>query len=163
MIENAPPVLGNGQRVLAYAVVDDSVRYVGRRLTFVGNGKGELEELGPVPCIAITEDFKTGEINLLYCDAQWEFLAPGGRYDAVAAAKARAEREYQGVSSLWIESNVSRDEALKIREEMWAELRCSFCDKSPLDVEQMIERNGARICDSCVSRLHKTLNEQSSE
>lgn len=158
MIEKPPPVLGNA-RILEYAVLDESVTYSGHSSLFVGNVTEGLKELGPVPCLAIAQDLKTGEIILMHCDQDWDPLGLSGRYASVADAKARAERTYHGVSSCWIDAKITQEEALKYRDEVWAEHKCSFCGKIPPDFDMMIERDNARICDSCVEEFHNILTE----
>jgi hypothetical protein len=159
MNEKPPPVLGNA-RVLEYAVLDESVTYTGHSSLFVGNVNEGLKELGPVPCLAIAQDLKTGEITLMHCDQDWDLLGLGGTYDSIADAKARAERTYHGVSSRWIDAKVIEQEALKYRDEVWADERCSFCDKIPPDFNMMIKRKDVRICNSCIEEFHKMLQEQ---
>ena len=63
MIEKPPIVMDIG-RVLLYAVLDESVTYSGHSSLFVGDAEKGLTELGPVPCLAITEQFNTGEISI---------------------------------------------------------------------------------------------------
>lgn len=157
MIEKPPPVLGSG-RVLEYAILDDSVTHSGRSSVFVGSPAG-LVELGPVRCLAITQDLRTGEISLLHCGAEWEVLGLGGNYDTIEQAKSRAERAYHGLSSLWIDANVSRDEALKYVDEVWGDERCTFCGKNVSDVALMMTRDDARICDSCIDKFYEAIRE----
>src|SRR3954469_8504493 len=114
MSEKPPPVLGNA-RVLEYAVLDESVRYSGHSSLFVGIANHGLKELGPVPCLAIVEDLKSGEIMLLHCNQEWDLLGVGGKYQSTAQAKASAERAYHGASSCWVDPEITRDEALKFR------------------------------------------------
>jgi len=71
MSEKPPSVLGDAL-VLAYAVLEASVTYTGKRPLFVGTPAEGMKELGPVPCLAITEDLETGKILLLHCDQGWE-------------------------------------------------------------------------------------------
>ncbi len=160
MSEKPPPVLGDA-RVLEYAVLDTSVTYSGHSSLFVGTAGEGLKELRPVPCLAIAQDLKTGEIMLMHCDQDWDVLGLGGRYDSIADAKARAERTYHGASSCWIDAKVTQEEALKFRDETWADQRCSFCDKTPLDgINRMIERNNVRICDSCIAEFQQIVQEE---
>jgi hypothetical protein len=154
MIEKPPPIMGAG-RVVLYAVLDDSVTYSGHSSLFVGG-----TELGPVPCLAITEELKSGEISLLHCDQDWDVLGLGGNYQSIEQAKAKAERIYRGVTAHWIETGVSAEEAGRLWDETWADQHCSFCDKIPPDVDMMIEGKGARICDACVAEFHKMVEEQ---
>ena len=152
-----PDVLGNG-RVLEYAVLNPSVTYTGHGSIFSGDPGGELKELGLVPCLAITEDLGTGEIRLLQCDQDWETLSAGTKHESIAQAKAQAERLYRGVSSCWMEAEISLEQALKFREEAFGEERCSFCGRSPQEgIKRMIERNKARICDQCVAEFQQQL------
>jgi hypothetical protein len=160
VIENPPPVLGNA-RVLEYAILDESVKYSGHSTLFVGKPDQGLKELGPVPCLAIAQELKTGEIMLLHCDEKWEVLGLGGNYDSVSQVKAKAERAYHGVSARWIETKISEAEALKYLEELWADERCNFCGKIPTDFNMMIKRDNVRICDSCIEEFHKMLHEES--
>jgi len=159
MIKKPPPLLGD-TRVLEYAIIDESVTYSGDSPLFVATVSEGLKELGPVPCLAITQDLKTTEIRLLYCDQEWDLLGLGGRYQSVEQAKARAQRSYHGVSSRWIDAKITEEEASKFRNEVWSDNRCSFCERIPPDADMMIERKGARICDSCIEEFQKMLQEQ---
>jgi hypothetical protein len=159
MSDKPPPVLGNA-RVLEYAVLGESVTYSGHSSLFVGKENEGLKELGPVPRLAIAEDLKTGEVMLLHCDEEWDLLGVGGKYDSIAKVKASAERAYRGVSSCWIDGKISRDEALRFRDEMWTGQRCSFCNRTPPDFNKMVERNNVRICDLCVAEFQKILAEE---
>ncbi len=104
--------------------------------------------------------YTTQVIRLLYCDQEWDLLGLGGRYQSVEQAKARAERTYHGVSSRWIDAKIAEEEALKFRDEVWSDNRCSFCEKIPPDSDFMIERKGARICGSCMEEFQKMLEEE---
>jgi len=159
VVEKPPPVLGSA-RVLEYAILDESVTYSGHSSLFVGTEDGVLKELGPVPCLAIAQELETGVIMLLHCDQEWDVLGLGGNYESVSEAKAKAERAYHGVSARWVETKVTEEEALKFIDEVWADERCSFCDKIPPDVNMMIKRKDVRICDSCIEEFHKMLQEQ---
>lgn len=158
MVEKPPPVLGNA-RVIEYAILDESVTYSGHSSLFVGKPDEGLKELGPVPCLAIAKDLKTGEIALLHCDEEWDLLGFGGGYQSVERAKASAERAYHGISSRWIGAQITEQEALKYRDQVWVEERCSFCDKIPPDFNMMIKRKDVRICDACIEEFHKMLHE----
>ena len=158
MNEKPPPLLGNG-RLLEYAVVDESVTYSGHSWLFVGDPTSGLKELGPVPCLAITKDLKTGEIALLHCDAEWDLLGTGGGYSSVEKAKASAERAYRDITSRWVDAKITEEEALKYRDQVCADDRCSFCGRIPPDCDFMIKHNNARICDSCIEESYKMLLE----
>jgi hypothetical protein len=159
MIEKPPPLLSNCH-VLEYAVVDDSVKYLGDSLhVFIGDTPGAVREVGAVPCLAVTRDLDNGAIRLLYCDQEWDLVATAGEYPTVEQAKSRAERVYQGISSRWTDTNVTEDAARKYRDEVWADHRCSFCDKMPIYFDTSFERNGVAICNFCIEELYKLLQE----
>ena len=150
-------------RVLEYAVLDESVTYSGHSSIFLGNASEGFKELGPVPCLAIGQELKSGDIMLLHCDREWDVLARGGNDESPAKARDRAERIYHGVASRWIGMNVSESDARKYNDESWADSRCSFCGKLPPDLEMLVEREDARICDACVARFHELMQEQRSK
>jgi hypothetical protein len=99
-----PPVLDSA-RVLFYATVNDSVKFTGRTLSFV-NG----QEVGQVPCLAICEQETTKEALLFHCDSEWNTLGCSV-HASTDEAKARAERIYAGLSTRWIDANVSKEAA----------------------------------------------------
>lgn len=140
-----PPVL-EGARVLAYAVVDDSVVYTDRSTLYV-DGKS----LGAVPRLAIGQDLGTQDVLLLFCDEQWHSLGVAS-HASLKEAQERAEAEYRGVSAKWVHVNVSEEEATQY---MVQEQLCSFCGKRPDQIEQMFQSPTARICNECLKALHK--------
>jgi ClpX C4-type zinc finger len=156
-----PPVLDSA-RVLFYATVNDSVTFAGRTLLFVDG-----HEIGQVPCLAICEDGTTKEALLFHCDAEWKTLGCSA-HTSPNEAKARAERIYSGLSTRWIEANVSKDAAEvyqdKLRKEyeddvheLRSSARCSFCGRRVDDVNDMHvnENEDAFICDVCVEEFHQ--------
>jgi len=91
-----PPYVLDSARVLAYAVLDQTVSYTGRISVYVG---GKL--LPPVPRLAICENLaREGDFLLCYCTETWEVLGVGG-YESFELAKQRAEIAYTGVSDKW--------------------------------------------------------------
>jgi hypothetical protein len=150
-----PPVIANA-RVLEYAVLDSSVHYSGHSLLFVDG-----RELGPVPCLTICQELKDARILLLHCERDWTVLGTV-EFASVAQAKDRAERIYPGVAARWIEMQITEQEALKYLNESSSDLRCQFCGRRPDEVEQIIEKGGSRICDSCIREFHQMLQEGSS-
>jgi len=85
-IMTEPPYVLDSARVLAYAVLDQTVSYTGRISVYVG---GKL--LSPVPRLAICENLaRDGDFLLFYCTETWEVLGVGG-YDSFEFAKQRAE------------------------------------------------------------------------
>jgi hypothetical protein len=149
-----PPVLDSA-RVLGYAVLDESVIYSGHSSLFV-NGK----ELGPVPCLAICQGSNGDGILLLHCSRDWTVLGVA-EYPSVDEAKNRAERIYPGLSTHWIGLHVTKEEAAHYLDKAFGDQRCSFCGKKPEQIERLIAKNDARICDSCITEFHQMLHENS--
>jgi hypothetical protein len=71
-------------------------------------------------------------------------------HESVSEAKGRAERVYHGVSTRWVEANVSRDAADAYLNELFADQRCSICGKRPDEADSLIQSGSALICDRCV-------------
>ena len=145
MIPKPPPVIDHA-RLLHYAVLDGWVGYRGHTSLFV-DGK----ELGRVPCLAICSDPRLQEIFLFHCDDQWDVLGCAG-YGTVEAAKAEGERIYPGLSSSWIDSYVTEQEAERFLDELWGDDRCSICNKRGDQVEELHEQASGWICDGCLAR-----------
>jgi len=102
---NPPPEICT-QRVLQYAVLDDSVGFSsGHGLMFV-DGK----ELGRVPCLAICEDTNSSGVMLYYCNRDWNMVGVSGPY-VIAAAKKRADRLFPGSLACWIEVHFTQEDA----------------------------------------------------
>ncbi len=145
-----PPVMASA-RVLEYAVLDGSVGFSGKSRVFVEN-----RELGRVPRLAIGEALEAGEVLLLYCDDEWRVLAAAG-YPSPTHAKARAERTYPGVSRLWVDAGISREQALAYVEEESRDFKCSFCGRRPDQVRNLLAQGAARICNLCVAEFTRRL------
>jgi hypothetical protein len=146
-----PPVISNAW-VLAYAVVDDSVKFAGRTLLFV-DGK----EVESVPCLAIAQSLDDGCVLLLHCSADWGVLATA-TFPSMDEARKRAEKIYRGLS--WKKTNFTRKEAERYLDEVSRDQRCSFCGKRPDQIDELIEKKGARICDCCIREFHQMLSRQ---
>ena len=145
-----PPVL-DGARVLAYAIMDDSVVYTGRSTLYV-DGK----MLGAVPRLAVCQDHDANDVLLLFCDEKWNSLGATG-CPSLEEAQQRAEAEYRGVSAKWVDVNVSEEEVERYLEGHWNGQLCSFCGKRPDQVEKMLQSPGARICNECVEAFYYDL------
>lgn len=146
-----PPVLDSA-RLLAYAVLDETVRYSGHSSLFV-DGK----ELGAVPCLAICQPSGASGISgvlLFHCSDDWTVLG-AAEYPSVAEAKRRAEHIYRGLYSHWIEANVTEQEVARHMDEVWGDKRCSVCGKTPDQVERLLGKNDVRLCDSCIEGFTK--------
>jgi hypothetical protein len=145
-----PPVLASG-RVLEYAILDESVGYSAKSRVFV-----QGLELGRVPRLVIAEGLESADVLLLYCDDEWSVLAAAGKRSA-SHAKARAERTYPGVSRLWVEAGVSKEQAIAYAEEESRDFKCSFCGRRPDQVRNLLAHGAARICNLCVAEFTRRL------
>jgi ClpX C4-type zinc finger len=148
--DTPPPVL-HMARVLAFAVLDESVRWTGRQRVYV-DGK----ELGPVPRLALCQNVSGGTKDFLvfYCDDDWEVLGiTGGR--TLDSAKASAERAYSGVTAKWVETGVPVEAAEAWIEDNCEEIICSFCGREAGEFTSVIEsKTGVRICNRCVDEFY---------
>ena len=79
-----PPSVAAPLRVVAYACVDSSVRYLGNKTLYVD---GEL--LGLVQCLAICHDSRTNEFSVAHCDGEWEVKGIAG---AILPPRRRKKR-----------------------------------------------------------------------
>jgi len=147
-----PPVLACA-RVIEYAVSKEFVRYSGHTLLFV-DGK----ELGQVPCLAISEEKRPSGVLLFHCDREWLVLGCSS-HGSVGEAKDRAERIYPGISACWVASHATEEQAERYLAEMFGNERCSFCGKRADQVERLIQRDEARICDRCIHEFHDELHQ----
>ena len=141
--EPPPPVIDSA-RVLSYAFVDD--------ITYHRYGSLYVDGvlLEQVPRLAICLNLGQDMGPLLYhCDQDWNVLGASGA-DTVEEVKQRAEKNYPGVATKWIDVNVSVEDALKYYDSDTGGLKCSFCGKRPFEVKGMVEGNGAIICTNCV-------------
>jgi hypothetical protein len=147
-----PPKQMYGARLLEYARVDRGVTHVPEAALLVGRKK-----LRRVPRLAIGHSVDSDEFLLFFCDNRWNPLgvaACKSRDDA----KRRAEREYRGIASRWIELDAAKRRAKRPTQESGAAvLGCSFCKKDITQVDRLFESGTSRICDKCVGELHRLL------
>jgi len=147
------PRLIDSALVQAYAVCDSSVRFTGKTSTY---HDGKL--VGEVPCLAICRNLHEEDILLFYCDEKWRTLGASG-FDSVEAAKKRAEVEYEGISSNWVDTHYTRDDLLP--EDL--EPKCSFCNAPYFEVEGLIEGKEAFICYKCAKKVASVVAEIDNE
>jgi hypothetical protein len=95
-----PPEEIDSVRIHVYAAIDEDVEWRGRIGGPIVLVDGRL--VGPVPRLAIGLNYDGKDWLLLYCTADWESLAAVGS-SSFDDAKARAEQEYRGISSKWID------------------------------------------------------------
>jgi hypothetical protein len=150
---NPPPAI-HGQRVLAFAVVDQSVRWTGRIAIFV-----DERPLDPVPRLAVAQPIDGGqEASLFFCDENWQVLAISG-HQSVEAAKALAERGHDGLSWKWVAVNTNADEAREWLRENEGEMVCLFCGRDARSVEALVTQRLGTICDQCIDQLHAEMHD----
>ena len=137
-----PPVLA-GCRVIEYALRDRSVKYSGRSHLFYGG-----KEVGPVSRLAIGRDNERGAL-VLHCSRTWNVLGIA-RHAGIKEAKRRAERIYPGLSAKWLKTGVSKRQAKAYLDKALKGVECSFCGKRPDQIDQMVSKGNARICNVCV-------------
>ena len=143
-----PPPVIDSARVLAYAFVDD-IPYR-RSGSFFVDGK-LLEQ---VPCLAIC--LQLGEDIgplIFHCDEDWNPLGTSGA-PTIEEVKRNAERNYPGVSTRWVETHLSVDDALAYYDSETGGRKCSFCGKRPFEVDGWIEAPAAIICRGCVEEFY---------
>ena len=85
---------------------------------------------------------------MFHCAVDWCVLGCSA-HDTVSYAKARAERVYKGVSTRWVDANVSRETAESYLNQLFANQRCSICGKRPDEVDSLIQSGSAWICNRC--------------
>lgn len=154
---DAPPPVLDMARVIAYAIVDDSVQWTGRQTLFV-NGK----ELGTVPRLALCQNV-SGELRdilVFHCNDEWDVLGVSGG-KTIEEAKASAERAYRGITAKWIPTHVTEQEAISWMKENCKDMSCSFCDRAPGDYEELVESKGGtvRVCNYCIDEHYKWIHD----
>lgn len=149
----SPPVIDSA-RVLWYAFVDDIPYRRSGSLIVDGN----LLEKVPRLAIAANLGQDIGPL-LFHCDEEWNCLGTSGAA-TVDEVKADAERNYPGVGTRWVETNVTTEEALAYYDSESGNQKCSFCSKRPFEVDGWIEGPTAIICKGCVETFHRDLHVQ---
>jgi len=161
-----PPPIIHSARTLFYAVNDDSVNFTGRLNIFVG-GEDNLTKLGEMPLLAICEDYQhPKDILLFFCDLDWDPQGGVG-LESIEEAKAKAEIGYKGITDKWIPTEFSKDELDKFLRESyevdpdteWWKVECAFCGKDDSEVDRLLGSDKAYICDNCIRRLYKIIND----
>jgi hypothetical protein len=151
MTNQPPPPVLDSARVVSYASVHDiSYRRWG---ALIVDGK-PLEQVPQLAiCVNLGEDMGLG---LFHCDDQWNVLGCAGG-DSVDELKERAEKNYPGAKSRWVDLDTSVEDALRYYDAQFGGERCSFCGKRPFEVLGWVAGDNARICNGCIERFHSTL------
>ena len=157
MSAEAPPPVLEGARVIAYAIVDDTVRWTGRQKLFHGD-----EPVGAVPrlaiCLPLAGDLQ--DFLLFHCDASWSVLAVSGT-PTLAATKEMAEHAYAGIDTRWMASDITLDQAhawLAAQVDQDTAPRCRFCAAGPADGRRFVVFKDASICETCIAQFHRGLH-----
>jgi ClpX C4-type zinc finger len=151
MTRHPPPLVIHGARVVSYAFVDD-IAYRESGALYSGD---KLVEHVPRLAICINLGENIGPM-LFHCDEQWNVLGTSGA-DSVEQVKDRAENNYPGVASRWVDTNVTVADALRYYDHVDGR-KCSFCGKRAFEVDAWIERDHAIICKTCVETIFNELS-----
>jgi hypothetical protein len=160
----APAPVLSGLRVLRYAFIRRPIRYAGQTGVLVGSSTGVLNELGPVPRLAIGQSIRGNrEFFLLHCTRTWEVLGTQGGFTSSAQAERCASQIYRGVAEAWVETDVTIREAKAFERLIWFRDACSFCGRIPPELEPvgsvaLFSARAARICARCVREFHQRLD-----
>jgi hypothetical protein len=154
---SAPPPVLDGYTVQWYGVIRPAMSFLGPTRLFVGG-----QELGRVPRMAIGLDRKTGEHAVLHCDQKWRVLGVT-MHPSEAEAKARAEGIYHDLAGAWVHRPVSDQEAVEYLNKIYAREKCSFCGRGPDEVENIVAKGSARICDVCLREFQNRITTASSD
>ena len=154
-MSDAPPPVLDMARVIAYAIVDESVHWTGKQKLFVGD-----KELGPVPKLALCQNVNGDmtDILIFHCNDDWKVIGiSGGK--KLDNAKISAERAYRGITAKWISANVTEEEARAWIKENYPEMSCSFCERLACNLQQLIEsKSGVRVCNYCIDELYALIH-----
>lgn len=148
-----PPALGCA-RVLEYAIVDSSIVFRQRRTLNV-DGKW----VGKVARLAICQNLDDEELLVFHCTDNWDVVGVAAGYKIVAEAKEEVERSYRGLASKWNVAGYSRDEAVAYVGEQFKDRQCSFCGRTPLQVQSIVG-DAVRICNRCIDEFHDLMHLQ---
>ena len=150
----APPPAISFARVLAYAVVDETVRFTGEQRLYVDN-----ELLGAVPCIALCEELRNDQAGFFvaYCNEKWEAVAIAPATDPDSAMR-QAEHYYRGLGALWAQATVTVHQAREWIARSRPEEVCSFCGRLPFEINNLVRGNEAAICDLCLDAFHADIH-----
>ena len=153
---NPPPPVLDFARLIAWAVVDGSVRWTGKQKLFVGD-----KLLGAVPRLAICQNVSgpLTDVLLFHCNDDWEVLGVSGA-KSQDEVRQIAERAYEGISTKWQEVNVSASEAESWIRENQPIFVCAFCGKLPTEMTSFFHSEKAAICADCVQDMYRQVHAQ---
>jgi len=154
---DAPPPVLEGARVIAWASVDDTVRWTGRQTLLRGD-----TPVGPMPRLALCQELAgpVRDILLFHCDAAWTVEGVSGT-PTLEGTKAMAETAYAGIGARWVHVDVTPEQAhawLAGHVQTEAAPRCAFCGAGQGDGGRFVVFRDASICEACVARFHRALH-----
>jgi len=152
MHQDSPGIILDSARVLAYAIIDDAVTYRERK-TFYVDGK----LLGAVPRLALCQNVNGDEVLIFHCDNDWNVLGAGSS-KTLSEAKSWVEKAYIGISTKWVDTHYTQEQATEYLDQAYANDKCSFCGKWPLDVNVMVGTD-VRICNYCIVEFYDLINQ----
>jgi hypothetical protein len=152
----SPPPVIDFARLIAWAIVDESVRWTGRQTLFVGD-----KLLGAVPRLAICQNISgpLTDVLLFHCNEEWEVQGVSGA-KSHEAVREIAERAYEGISAKWQEVKVSPADAEAWIRENRPNYVCAFCGKLPTEMSNFFHSEKAAICAGCVQEMHRQMHAQ---
>lgn len=152
-----PPPAINFARVLEYALLDQWQGDTGGA-AIAAEGEG----VAAVACLAIGQRAKGAGASLFHCDRDWKVL---GIVPCASLFEAEhlAERIYPGISSCWTDARVGEEDVAWYLYQTWGSEQCHFCGREGSEINRLIEKNGARICDSCVADCYQLLRDDDSK
>jgi hypothetical protein len=116
----APQPVLSGRRILRYAFIKQPITFAGHTSLFVGSEASVLNELGPVPRIALGQSIRGNrEWVLLHCTRTWQVLGLQGGVTTPSAAERRASQMYPGIDDAWIETKVTVRKAKEFERIIW--------------------------------------------
>jgi|SRR5450830_449212 len=96
-MSDVPSAILDSAKVLAFAIVDESVTYINHKTLYVD---GEL--LGVVPKLAICQNEGEIELMVFHCDNDWNVLGVTAEHWSIGEAIEYTERAYKGLSEKWV-------------------------------------------------------------
>ena len=147
-----PPVIDSAQ-VIAYAILDQTVRWTGRQVLYVGD-----ELLGAVPRLAICRNL-FGELQdflIMHCDNRWNVLGVVSA-PTLRESMQKSERWYEGISKHWVKTHTSKKIAERWLRAQCAGDACSMCRKIPPETDGMFSKGTVNICFFCIRKMHQSI------
>ena len=101
-MSNVPSAILDSAKVLAFAIVDESVTYINRKTLYVD---GVL--LGAVPKLAICQNEDEIELMVFHCANDWNVLGVTAEHESIGEAIQYTERSYNGLTDKWVKFEIA--------------------------------------------------------